>query len=261
MSEPETTLQTINGIQARTAVTGDGVPVLALHGWGGSVKSFWPIAEALAKRGYEVHLLDMPGFGESALPPETWGVADYMRFTLAYLDTHDLDRIHLIGHSFGGRIGLMLAAEHPDRVIKMVLADSAGLRTPPSTSQRLRQFAARTTRGTLSLFGLSALRQRLQDRYNQRYASEDYLTAGPLRDTFLRVIEQDLSPYATRVQAPTVLIWGDQDLDTPLWQGRKLEQLIPDAGLVVFQGAGHFAYLERQHDFIRITDHFFSDRS
>lgn len=108
---------------------------------------------------------------------------------------------------------------------------------------------------------MSQLRTRLQEQYYQRFASEDYLSAGPLRETFLRVIEQDLSDYAARIQAPTVLVWGDHDQDTPLWQGRRLEQIIPDAGLIVFQGAGHFSYLERLEDFVRITRHFLINRS
>ncbi len=261
MSEPIVIVQTIDGLQAGTCVIGAGEPVLALHGWGGSIRSFWPVAEILAPLGYQVHLLDLPGFGQSVIPPQTWGIAEYMRFVLAYLDTYHLPQANIIGHSFGGRISLMLAAEHPSRVKRMVLADSAGLRTRPTTRQIIRTLLARSLRRTLDLIGMQNLRNRIQARYNQRFASEDYLNAGPLRKTFLRVIDQDLAVYAARVQAPTVLIWGDQDTDTPLWQGRKLERLIPDAGLIVFEGVGHFAYLERLHDFVRITDHFFKNRS
>jgi pimeloyl-ACP methyl ester carboxylesterase len=111
----------------------------------------------------------------------------------------------------------------------------------------------------LDKLGLGGLRANLQARYNERYASQDFLNAGALRETFVRVIEQDLSDFALRVQAPTVLIWGDQDNDTPLWQGQQLEKLIPDAGLIVFQSAGHFSYLERLPEFIRIVDHFLSN--
>ena len=155
----------------------------------------------------------------------------------------------------------MLAADYPQRVEKMVLANAAGLRTPPGVGRQLRNWAARTARRALSALGLERLRAQLQERYNRRYASEDYLSAGPLRETFVRVISQDLADFAARVQAPTVLVWGDRDTETPLWQGCKLEALIPDAGLIVFQGAGHFSYLERLYDFVRIVDHFFSDGS
>jgi pimeloyl-ACP methyl ester carboxylesterase len=261
LSEPAVEIRSIGGLRTGTCVTGDGRPVLALHGWAGSVKSFWPVAERLAPQGYQVHLIDLPGFGQSDLPSQVWGVEDYMRFVVAYLDDRGLDRTAILGHSFGGRIGLVLAAEHPDRVRKMVLADAAGLRRPLSLNQQARNLFARIARQALTALRLETLRTRLQDSYNRRYASEDYLNAGPLRETFLRVIEQDLTSYAERIQTPTVLIWGSQDTDTPLWQGRRLEQLIPDAGLIVFEGAGHFSYLDRLHDFVRIVDHFLADGS
>lgn len=261
MTEPLIKRQTIAGLQTGTCVLGSGLPVLALHGWGGSIRSFWPVAERMSTLGYELHLIDLPGFGQTEPPPEPWGVADYMRFVLAYLHAQRLERVAILGHSFGGRISLMLAAEHPDYVSKMVLADSAGLRTPLTLRQQVRNMLARGARRTLDALGLTSLRIRLQDRYNRRYASEDYLAAGQLRETFLRVITEDLTPYAVNVQAPTVLIWGDQDTDTPLWQGQKLEQLIPDAGLIVLRGAGHFSYLERIEDYLRIVDHFLKDGS
>lgn len=256
MSDLPVVLRTIAGLQTGICVIGQGRPVLALHGWGGSVKSFWPVAERLSTSGYAVHLIDLPGFGHTQPPPEPWSVADYARFVLAYLDDSGLARVALLGHSFGGRIGLVLAAQHPERISRMVLANSAGLRTPLSLSQRLRNTAARLVKYSLDRAGLDSLRVRLQAFYNRRYASEDYLNAGPLRETFLRIIGEDLTPYAAQVRAPTVLIWGDRDTDTPLWQGRKLEQVIPDAGLVVFAGAGHFSYLERLNDYLRIVEHF-----
>jgi len=261
VSDPITVPRTIDGLTAGTAVLGDGKPVVALHGWGGGIHSFWPVAEQLAPRGYQVHLLDLPGFGASDLPPEPWGVADYTRFVLCYFESAGIERADLLGHSFGGRISLVLAAENPQRVRKLVLASSAGIRPTLSLRQRVRGAGARAVRTTLDRLGLDGLREKLQRRYNERYASDDYRNAGPLRETFLRVIDEDLTPYAARVQAPTVLIWGDQDADTPLWQGRRLEQVIPDAGLIVFQGAGHFAYLERLHDYLRIVDHFLSTES
>ncbi len=256
MSEPHPVRRIIGEVTAGAAVLGDGQPVVALHGWGGAIRSFWPVAEQLAPRGYQVHVLDLPGFGSSDLPPRPWDVTDYSRFVLSYLDTAGLARVNLIGHSFGGRIGLVLAADHPERVRKMVLASSAGIPTAPTLWQRVRSTGARAARITLDGLGMTDLRAWLQRRYNQRYASQDYLTAGALQETFVRVIRDDLSPYARRVQAPTLLIWGDQDADTPLWQGQRLEALIPDAGLVVFRGAGHFAYLERLPEFLRIVEHF-----
>jgi len=149
ISEPPLVVRRVAGLRTGTCVAGSGIPVVALHGWGGSVHSFWPVAERLATEGFAVHLLDLPGFGHSDPPPVPWGVADYMRFVLAYLDASDLRRVALLGHSFGGRIGLVLAAQHPDRVSKMVLANSAGLRTPLSPAQQVRSMVARIARETL----------------------------------------------------------------------------------------------------------------
>lgn len=253
--------QEIASLRTGVAVTGDGAPVLALHGWGGGVQSFWPVAQQLEPLGFQVHLLDLPGFGQTEAPPAAWGVADYMRFVVAYLDAAELERVAVLGHSFGGRISLMLGAEHPDRVSRMVLANSAGLRPAPGLAQQARTGLAKLVRGTLERAGLNDASARLRDQYVQRFASEDYLTAGPLRETFVRVVEQDLAPFARRIAAPTLLIWGDQDADTPLWQGQALERLIPDAGLVVFNGAGHFSYLERLTDYIRIVHHFLGSGS
>ena len=261
MSMPPVDIQTVAGLKTGVSVMGEGQPVLALHGWGGSIQSFLPVAQQLSSDGYRVHQLDLPGFGQTDPPPDVWGVADYARFVVAYLDGAQLDRVDVLGHSFGGRISLILGADYPQRVRKMVLADAAGLRSTPSLGTQTRTVVAKTVRGVLGGLGLDSVRSRLEDQYRQRYASEDYRTARSLRETFVRVIEEDLSLFAERIQASTVLIWGDQDADTPLWQGQRLEQLIPDAGLIVFKGAGHFSYLERLSDYIRIVNHFLTDGS
>lgn len=216
-----------------------------LHGWGAEIKLLAPLAERLASLGYRVHMLDLPGFGASDPPPQPWTVHDYAEFVLAYLDHHELERVYLFGHSFGGRLGLILGAQHPDRVIKMALADSAGIRpkTPVWQSARLRLYKG--MRDGLRTVGLHGFSDSLNSWYNGRYGSSDFqAVSGVMRQTFINVVKEDLTDYARRVAVPTLLFWGDQDQDTPLWQGELLEKLIPDAGLVVYAGAGHYSYLE-----------------
>ena len=254
MIKPE--ISVIDGLNIAESVLGEGQPVLMLHGWGASLKLMLPLAQQLAA--YKVYLLDMPGFGDSDPPPAAWGVADYTNFVLSYLDHHALDTVHLIGHSFGGRIGLVMGANHATRLNKMVLIDSAGVRTPSSRTNQLRLKSYRFALNTLGKIGLSTQADQLRAWYTGRYGSSDYKAAtGVIRETFVKVVNEDLLPYAARVQPPTLLMWGDQDQDTPLWQGELLEQTIPDAGLVVWQGAGHFSYLDRLPDTGRVIDHFF----
>jgi pimeloyl-ACP methyl ester carboxylesterase len=113
MSDAPRQHRLVQNLSTSYAVIGDGPDVLALHGWGGSIASFWPVAEGLSARGLRVYVLDLPGFGETALPPAVWGVPEYARFVLDFLDALGLQRVHLLGHSFGGRIGLILGRITP----------------------------------------------------------------------------------------------------------------------------------------------------
>lgn len=249
----------VQEIHSAQIVYGEGQPVVLLHGWGAHSGLIWPLVERFAPLGYRCYVPDMPGFGQTAAPPQAWSVFDYAAWVLAYLDTNGLERVHLFGHSFGGRLGLILGAEHPERLIKMALADSAGLRPKASTSGSLRLRTYKAALGVLRSAGLKTQAERLRDWYSNRYGSADYkAVTGVMRETFIKVVNEDLLPYAARVKVSTLLFWGDQDADTPLEQGKLLEQTIPDAGLVVWEGAGHYSYLERAADTARVIDHFFS---
>lgn len=247
----------VQGLRSYVQTIGEGEPVLLLHGWGVSGESFKPILERLARTGYACHALDLPGFGATATPDEAWDVPRYAEFVRAYLDSAKLDKVRLIGHSFGGRISLVLAATYPERVEQVVLVNSAGVQLPPSAKLRLYYLSRQLIFGVLKFPGLSRFEPATRAWFRQRFGSADYLSAGALTETFKLVIRQDLQQYARKIQAPTLLIWGDRDTDTPIAIAHILEKLIPDVGLVVFQGAGHYSYLERPSDFVRIVAHFF----
>lgn len=260
MDSPVTFVQ-IGSLNIAQAVLGDsGPPVLMLHGWGANIDLMLPLAQRLATQGYHVFVPDLPGFGQSDPPSKGWSVFDYANFVLNYLDCHKIGQAYLIGHSFGGRLGLILGAEYPERFIKMALIDSAGVRTPPSAQGQLRLKAYRAALKALTAVGLRDQADQLRTWYGNRYGSADYKAAqGVMRETFVKVVNEDLLPYAARVQPSTLLFWGDRDEDTPLWQGQLLEKTIPDAGLVVWEGAGHYSYLDRLADTARVIDHFFKE--
>lgn len=248
----------VNALNVTQVVEGEGLPLLMLHGWGANIRLVWPLAQKLIPLGYRVYLPDLPGFGETSPPPVAWTVFDYANFVLAYLDAHQLEKVCFFGHSFGGRLGLILGAEHPERIVKMALADSAGVRQPPSVLTRARQRAYKTVRNGLYRLGQKTLADNLRDWYAGKYGSTDYKnTSGVMRETFVKVVNEDLLPYAARAKVPTLLFWGDQDDDTPLSQGKLLEKTIPDAGLIVHEGAGHYSYLDRLSDTVRVMDYFF----
>jgi len=239
-------------------VNGDGIPVLMLHGWGANITLMQPLAERLAPLGYTIYLFDMPGFGQTPPPPSAWGVPDYAACVIDALNTLNVSQVHLIGHSFGGRIGLVLGAEHPDRILKMALIDSAGVPDKPNPSTQARLTVYKSIRDGLYKIGAKGLADNLRGWYGKRYGSSDFnAVSGVMRETFVKVVNQDLTPFAARVKASTILLWGEDDQETPLWQAKILEKTIPDAGLITFPGAGHYSYLEHPAETVRILDHFF----
>ncbi len=239
--------------KAPGAAPGD-LPIVVLHGWGAHIEAVAPILAALGGAS-DLIALDLPGFGESEPPPEAWDVDAYASFMLAFLDELDVARAHLIGHSHGGRVSIAIAADHPERVGRLLLVNSAGLRPKRGWRYRRRVAVAKLGRVVAKLGGPPG--RRLQERLRARVASRDYLEAPEaMRGTFRAVIAADLSDRLPRVAAPTLLVWGDQDEETPLWMANRMEQLIPDAGLVVLEGAGHYSYADSPGQFGAVARRF-----
>jgi pimeloyl-ACP methyl ester carboxylesterase len=237
----------------RSQMGGHGPPVLLLHGWGGAIESFTPVLDDL-HRSYTVAAFDLPGFGQSSLPPSAWGSADYAHLTLKVMEHLKLDRPHLIGHSFGGQVSIRLAATAPERAGKLVLVCSAGIRTPPALATRLKRMAARLGKSLAAHGGW--IGEKLRAEIYRRVQSQDYANAGPLRPTLVRVLTEDLTPLLPMIQSPTLLVWGAQDRDVPLSAAQVMARLIPSAQLVVFENAGHFVYLDQFNRFRLLVGRF-----
>lgn len=240
----------INGAQVYYEILGEtGPTVVLLHGWGCSTELMKPVAEALTQD-HRVLIPDFPGHGRSSPPPEPWGVPRYADCVLQLLRQTGFDPCSVVAHSFGCRVAAFLAAEHPDLFDRLVLTGAAGLKNEPSADAQKR--SARYQRGKRwaqrlgQVPGLSTLADQLQEKLIQKYGSADYKALSPeMRKTFNLVIGQDLRDYYARIRQSTLLVWGENDTATPLWMGQQMEAMIPDCGLVVFEGAGHFAYLEQ----------------
>jgi pimeloyl-ACP methyl ester carboxylesterase len=234
--------------------------VLLLHGWGCDHRIFSTIEHALGE-GTATASLDFPGHGQSADPPEPWGVGEYAAQLHRLLQQNDWLPADIVAHSFGARIALVLAANHPEAVRKLVITGGAGLRKPASASDgkrtaRYKRYTAILNR-VKTIPPLAPMAEHLQTVLRNRYGSPDYVKLNDvMRKTFVRVVNEDLSPLLPRIQSPTLLIWGDADTETPLWMGETMEKNIPDAGLVVFEGGTHYAFLEQWQRFVLIVKQF-----
>ena len=234
-----------------------GVPqapaILFLHGWRSSAAVWQPILNRLKSQPRRMLALDLPGFGGSPALRTAATVSNYAAVVDDFLTTLRVTSVVVVGHSFGGRIALKLATTNPSRVAKLVLVDSAGVRRS-SLRRTVLQGMAKIVK---PLFRLAALRSTRTKIYESLGAS-DYVATPELTKTLQHVIGEDLSPLLPLVRQPTLLVWGEDDTETPLVDGQTMAQNMLHAKLVVLPHAGHYSFLDAPDAFTRELTAFLS---
>lgn len=238
-------------IRVNYSVSGSGSPVLLLHGWGCDSGIFGSFVPGLESK-HTVVALDFPGFGQSDEPAEVWGVADYTDCVEALCDALGIESPHVVGHSFGGRVAVMLASRRP--VSRLVLTDAAGVKPVRTLKYYLKVYSYKL----LKFVFLKVLRNKeLFERYRARKGSEDYRSASPrMKAVLSRVVGEDLTALMPSIRVPVLLFWGEKDTATPMRDAHVMEKLFPDCGLVVVPGAGHYSFLEAAGMFANVLDSF-----
>lgn len=236
---------------------GKGYPIVLLHGWGCDLHIFDQIAPELEDH-FCVYRLDFPGFGKSSEPSQVWGTEDYAQLTEAFLEALSIKHPILIGHSFGGRVIIRMAEKVRPR--KIILTGGAGIKPVRPLSYYLKVYTYKTLKRLATLPVLKSLLASTMENYRKKAGSSDYRQASEvMRGVLVKAVNEDLSPLLSKIKAPTLLIWGELDTATPLRDGRLMETLIPDAGLVVLSGGTHYAFLEQAPRFLTIIQHFLED--
>ena len=234
--------------------------VLFLHGWGAPVSTYALLTDYLSQS-FRVIAPNLPGFGGSDEPKTDWTVDDYTDFVLEFAKSLGLSEVILMCHSFGGRISIKLLSrpEQPLTVKKAVFLDAAGIRPRRGMKYYFRVYTYKLGKKLISVPMIARLWPDLVEKVKKRSGSADYRNASPrMRAVMVRCIEEDLTAHLSKINASTLLIWGENDTATPLSDGQKMEALIPDAGLVTLHGAGHFGFLERWPQCQRVLDSFLS---
>jgi pimeloyl-ACP methyl ester carboxylesterase len=218
----------INGIKTFIRIKGEGEPLLILHGWGVGLGSWINVQDELSKY-FKVITLDLPGFGKSDFPEIGWGIDDYVQFILDLISSLGINKFHLVGHSFGGRICIKLAVKHPERIIKMILIDSAGIRHKKTFRKKLCYFIASILNPFSNLPGYQLLQKFF---YKFILRNTNYLEAkGTKRETYIKVVKEDLTPFLEKIKVPTLIIWGKRDKITPLKDGYLMHKKIKNSEL------------------------------
>ncbi len=209
------------------------------HGWGQSSASFAPMAAALAAF-YPSTLVDFPGSNGTPPPPLDAGTAEIADALAKEIRALNKGRLIWIGHSFGCRIGIQLAARHPDLLSGMILIAAAGLQRKRTLAQQVK-FRGRILayKAARSLLPEGPAREKLRGYFG----SADYKSAGPLRSLLVRVVGEDLTDVAAKISCPTWLIYGEQDKDTPPEIGARLHKLIDGSELILLDRYDHHTIL------------------
>jgi pimeloyl-ACP methyl ester carboxylesterase len=237
----------VDGVDAHFRDEGAGPVVLLLHGWGDTLATFDELIPELgAKRFIR---LDLPGFGASEPPRGAWDVSRYATFVRHFLDKLDVvEPDILVGHSFGGRIAIKGVASSTIKPKYLVLIASAGVAASRSARRSAFSILAKIGKILTALPPFSFFKERLRARLYRLTGSADYLRAGALKETFLNVVREDLRADAEKIKVPTLLVWGENDTETPLAEARTLEKAIANARLAIISGAGHFVHREMPKD-------------
>lgn len=233
----------VNGQLIEYRKEGGGPAVLLLHGWGATLGTFDQLAAHLVETGHTVYRFDFPGFGSSPHPGAAWSVGDYVDLTAAFIGKMKIKKLKaVVGHSFGGRVIIKGVATGKLRPERLILMAAAGIRPKPTFRKAAFTAIAKTGKVVTALPGLAGVRQKLQKKLYSAAGSSDYLQAGAMQQIFINTIKEDLTEYLDKITRPTLLVWGEHDTETPLADGKIMQQHIASAELVVVPQAGHFVY-------------------
>ncbi len=245
----------VNNIDVHYTVEGEGKPLVLMHGWGCNTTTLASI-ERVALESCKVINIDFPGHGKSGEPDSVWGIEEYTQVLERIVEAEQLHNPSLLGHSFGGRVGLLYSSRHHD-VDKLILVDAAGIKPRRSMKYYFKVYSFKAYKRLLYLLMGKERAERRLDAYRSKTGSSDYANATPIMRAILsKVVNEDLKHVMPDIKASTLLIWGENDTATPLRDAQYMEKHIPDAGLVSFPGCGHYSFLDNPVQFAAVLRSF-----
>lgn len=221
------------------------ISLIFLHGWGQNIQMMMPIAKPFIKK-YNCLIIDLPGFGDSEEPKDIYTVYDYAEMVNKILTKEKIKNPILIGHSFGGKISLVYATKY--KTEKLVLLASPYKKKIKKESFKLKvlKFAKKVP-----------VVNKLEGFAKKHMGSTDYRNASEvMRKILVEHVNIDISDEVKKIKCPTLIIWGTLDEEVSLEDGKELEKLIPNSGLVIYEGCTHYAYLERLNQTINVLRSF-----
>jgi pimeloyl-ACP methyl ester carboxylesterase len=223
----------------------NGTPLVLLHGWGQNIEMMKPVGDYFVKTN-DIVILDLPGYGKSSEPPFAWTVEDYANMVKKVLDKLKIEKPILIGHSFGGKISLYYASLYP--VEKLILFASPYRKEIKNVPLKVK---------ILKKLKKVPFLNKFENFAKKHIGSTDYKNASPrMREILVKTVNLDITENVKKITSPTLIFWGTNDQAVNIQSAYELESLIKDAGVVVYEGATHYAYLEHLTEVVRVIKTF-----
>lgn len=225
--------------------------IVFLHGWGADLNSFLWLKDYFVDD-YSLIFLDFDGFGKSPEPETKMTVSDYVQNLKELLENFEIENLILVAHSFGGRVAIkyLFLEQNSYKKTSLCLVDSAGILPRRNLLYYLK------VKRYKNLKNKSKTNPKLKDKLDC-YGSSDYKKlSNVMKQTFVSVVNEDLTNFAKFINSKTIIIWGSKDKETKPYMARKLHKLIKNSELVFIKNTGHFCFLEKKEEFVIILDSF-----
>ena len=226
----------------------DSDTILILHGWGGKSDSWIEVSKILHKNDFTVIIPDLPGFWKTKLP-RAYTLEDYAKTTEEFIKKIWLKNFILLGHSNGGAISIKLANKKTLDIQRLILNNSAGIRTKKSTTLKRKIFKC-----IIKPFKFLAKYKYLRSLFYRVIWGQDYLATSDnplLKKTFLNIINTDLQKDLKKISLNTLLIWWEKDTYTPLSDGNIMRKYIKHSKMVTLFWEKHGIHLQNPRKLVR----------
>ncbi|MGC9031256.1 MAG: alpha/beta fold hydrolase [Minisyncoccia bacterium] len=250
----------IDNLKINYKIAGKNPVILILHGWGKGSETWKTIQEILEKEGLENISLDLPGFGKSQEPQNIWGIEDFSKFILHFIDVLNLRKIILIGHSFGGQIALKFSILFPERIEKLILISPATLRNK-NKKLNIRKKIAETLLKFKNFLPKFLQKSNIIKKiiYKISGATDYYLASDMMKEIFKKITKEDLENDLEKINNKTLILWGKRDKILPYKNGIFLNEKIKNSKLILIENCSHSPHLEYPEEFSKIILNFIKE--
>jgi len=234
----------INDLKTHYKVTGEGPVILILHGWNGSSDSWRKIIEILEIK-FKVVCPDFPGFGKTKPPKIPWNLDNFVDWLKEFTEKLDLKNFFLLGHSFGGRVAIKFSILYPEKVKKLILVSSAGIKPEWGLKEKIIFQISKIGNAIFSKNHFLRFKEGVRNLFYKLAMIKDYSKAkGVMRETMKKIVEEDLLPELPKIQSETLIVWGEKDRIIPLKYAFVFKEKIKNSKLEILPKIGHSPHLE-----------------